>query len=174
MASESGGCSRVRPSQSEIMVPQSKVRSPPAQRELDGAAPGANIAAMEIPREYNAATGFVDRHVAEGRATRLAVIHEGGRLTYGDVAAGANRLGNALRRLGVAMEQRVVLLLHDSPEFVWSFWGALKIGAIPIPTNTLLKPRDLEYILRDSRAAVVIASEPLVPAIEEIRPRLPS
>src|SRR5439155_1439780 len=58
---------------------------------------------MEIPREYNAATWFVDRHLAEGRAARLAVIHEGGSLTYGDVAAGANRLGNALRRLAVRL-----------------------------------------------------------------------
>jgi len=127
-----------------------------------------------LPREWNAAHWFVDRHVEEGRDACLAIVHEGRRLSYGDVHTGVNRLGNALRRLGVAMEQRVVLLLHDSPEFVWSFWGALKIGAIPIPTNTLLKPRDLEYILRDSRAAVVIASEPLVPAIEEIRPRVPS
>src|SRR5438874_9935051 len=174
MASESGDCSRVRPRQSEIMVPQSKVRSPPAQRELDGAAPGANIAAMEIPREYNAATWFVDRHVAEGRATRLAVIHEGGRLTYGDVAAGANRLGNALRRLGVHREQRVVLLLHDSPQFVWSFWGALKIGAVPIPTNTLLTPRDYEYMLRDSRAEVAIVSAPLASALAAARPRAPA
>src|SRR5437879_13518891 len=109
----------------------------------------------------------------EGRDDRLAIIHEGRRLTYGDVYAGANRLGNMLRRLGVTMEQRVVLLLHDSPEFVWSFWGALKIGAVPVPINTLLKPRDYEYILRDSRAAVVIASEPLVAAVEEVRPQSP-
>src|SRR5437762_100452 len=125
-----------------------------------------------MPREYNAATWFVDRHVAEGRGGRLAVIHEGGRLTYGDVAAGANRLGNALRRLGVQREQRVMLLLYDSPEFVWSFWGALKIGAVPIPTNTLLKPRDYEYILNDSRAVVAVVAEELASAIEEVRPRL--
>src|SRR5207237_3648524 len=104
-----------------------------------------------MPREYNAATRFVDRHIVEGRAARLAVIHEGRRLTYGDVAAGANRLGNALRRLGVQREQRVVLLLHDSPQFVWSFWGTLKIGAVPIHPNTLLKPRAYEYIHRDRR-----------------------
>src|SRR5881227_584733 len=127
-----------------------------------------------IPREYNAATWFVDRHVAEGRGGRLAVIHEGGRLTYGDVAAGANRLGNALRRLGVQREQRVMLLLYDSPEFVWSFWGALKIGAVPIPTNTLLKPHDYEYILRDSRAEVAIVSGALAPALAEARPRAPA
>src|SRR5947208_11042145 len=127
-----------------------------------------------MPREYNAATWFVDRHVVEGRAARLAVIHEGGRLSYGDVAAGANRLGNALRRLGVQREQRVMLLLHDSPQFVWSFWGTLKIGAVPIPTNTLLKPRDYEYILRDSRAEVAIVGEALAPALAEARLRAPA
>src|SRR5438309_11840377 len=158
MAWESGGCSRVRPRNSEIMVPQSKVRRPLSQRGLDGAATGANIAAMEIPRDYDAATWFVDRHGTEGRGGRLAVIHEGGRLTYGDVAAGANRLGNALRRLGVQREQRVVLLLYDSPEFVWSFWGALKIGAVPVPTNTLLKARDYEYILKEDRKSTRLNS----------------
>ena len=125
-----------------------------------------------IPRDLNAAHWFVDRHVEEGRDGRLAIIHEGRRLTYGDVYAGANRFGNMLRRLGVTMEQRVVLLLHDGPEFVCSFWGALKIGAVPVPTNTLLKPRDYEYILSDSRAAVVIVSEPLAAVVEELRPRL--
>jgi benzoate-CoA ligase family protein len=126
-----------------------------------------------IPRDLNATRWFVDRHVEEGRGGRLAIIHEGRRLSYGDVSGGANRLGNALRRLGVAMEQRVVLLLHDSPEFVWSFWGAIKIGAVPIPTNTLLKPHDFAYILRDSRAVVVIVSAPLAAAVEEVRPQLP-
>src|SRR5213078_3412305 len=129
--------------------------------------------AMDIPRAFNAATWFVDRHVAEGRASRLAVRYGGRDITYGDVRAGANRCGNALRRLGVGMEQRVVLLLPDGPEFVYAFWGALKIGAVPIPTNTLLKPRDYEYILNDSRAQVAIAGEELAPAIEAVRPRLP-
>src|SRR2546429_9408828 len=78
-----------------------------------------------------------------------------------------------LRRLGVTIEQRVVLLLPDGPEFVSSFWGALKIGAVPLPTNTLAKARDYEYILRASWATVVNAGEPLVAAVEEVRPRLP-
>ena len=112
-----------------------------------------------IPRDLNAAHWFVDRHIAEGRDGWLAILYEGRRLTYGDVYRGVNRLGNALRRLGVAMEQRVVLLLQDSPEFVWSFWGAIKIGAVPIPTSTLFTPADYEYILNDSRARVTIISE---------------
>src|SRR5256884_8221763 len=127
---------------------------------------------MGAPRVCNAATWFVDRHVAEGRAGRLAIRCGGRDITYGEVRAGANRCGNALRRLGVGMEQRVLLLLADGPEFVYAFWGALKIGAVAVPTNTLLKPRDYEYILNDSRAAVVIAGEDLAPAIEAVRPHL--
>ena len=127
---------------------------------------------MDIPRDFNAACWFVDRHVTEGRANRLAIRYDGRSISYGDVLAGTNRCGNALRRLGVGMEQRVVLLLPDCPEFVYAFWGALKIGAVPVPTNTLLTPRDYEYILNDSRAAVAIAAEELAPAIEAIRPRL--
>src|SRR2546421_11692203 len=127
---------------------------------------------MDVPRAFNAAPWFVDRHVAAGRAGRVAIRYGGRDITYGEVRAGANRCGNALRRLGVGMEQRVPLLLADGPEFVYAFWGALKIGAVPIPTNTLLKPRDYEYILNDSRAAVVIAGEDLAPAIEAVRPHL--
>ena len=127
---------------------------------------------MDIPRDFNAATWFVDRHVGEGRAKRVAIRYDGQDITYGDVLAGANRCGNALRRIGVRMEQRVLLLLPDCPEFVYAFWGALKIGAVPIPTNTLLKPRDYEYILNDSRAVVAVVAEELAPAIEEVRPRL--
>jgi benzoate-CoA ligase family protein len=142
-------------------------------RELDSPVEARNVGAV-IPRDLNAARWFVDRHVVEGRGGRLAILYEGSRLTYGDVHAGVNRLGNALRRLGVAMEQRVVLLLQDSPEFVWSFWGAIKIGAVPIPTNTLLKPHDFEYILRDSRAEVVIVSQPLASIVQQVRPRVHS
>jgi len=127
---------------------------------------------VDIPREFNAAAWFVDRHVAEGRADRLAIRYDGRAITYGAVQACANRVGNALRRLALGMEQRVVLLLPDCPEFVYAFWGALKIGAVPVPTNTLLKPRDYEYILNDSRAAVAIAGEELAPAIEAVRSRL--
>jgi len=127
---------------------------------------------MDIPRDFNATSWFVDRHVTEGRANRLAIRYDGRSISYSDVLAGTNRCGNALRRLGVGMEQRVLLLLPDCPEFVYAFWGALKIGAVPVPTNTLLTPRDYEYILNDSRAGVAIASEELAPAIEGIRPRL--
>ena len=74
-------------------------------------------------------------------------------------------------RSDVRIEERVLLLLLDCPEFVYSFFGAIKIGAVPIPTNTLFKPADYEYILNDSRARVVVISEALLPQLQAIPAR---
>ena len=129
---------------------------------------------VEVPEQFNAATWLVDRHLAEGRGGRPAVLYEGQERTYAQVAENVNRFGNALRRLGVGVEQRVLLLLLDTPEFVYAFFGAMKIGAVPIPTNTNLRPEDYHYLLSDSRAVVLVVSEPLLPAIEAIpREQLP-
>jgi benzoate-CoA ligase len=85
------------------------------------------------------------------------------------VLGNVNRFGNALREtLGVRIEERIVLLLLDCPEYVYSFFGAIKVGAVPIPTSTLFKPADYEYILNDSRARVVVISEALLPQFEAI------
>jgi len=79
-----------------------------------------------------------------------------------------NRVGNSLRKLGVRIEERVFLLLFDTPEFAASFFGAIKIGAVPVPINTLLKPADYNYLLNDSRARAAIVSEALLPLIKAI------
>ena len=129
---------------------------------------------VNLPERMNAAVELVDANVEAGRGERAAICYvgDGSTYTYNDVLAMTNRTGSALRALGVRMEERVMLLLPDSPEFVFSFFGAIKIGAVPIPTNTLLKPSDYEYMLNDSRARVLIVAEPLVGAIEPIRDRL--
>src|SRR5262249_36412419 len=76
---------------------------------------------------------------------------------------------DALRqRLDVRPEERVLILLHDSPAFVYAFFGAIKIGAVPVPLNTLWKPADYEFVIRDSRATVLIVGSELLPRIEAI------
>ena len=77
-----------------------------------------------------------------------------------------NQLGNGLRSLGVRIEERVFLLLFDTPEFAVSFFGAIKIGAIPVPVNTLLKPADYAYLLNNSRARVAIVSQSLLSLVQ--------
>ncbi|MBV9258419.1 MAG: AMP-binding protein, partial [Ktedonobacteraceae bacterium] len=109
-----------------------------------------------LPDQFNAVTAFLDRNLVEGRGEKPAIYYEGETYTYNQIAEMANRVGNGLLDLGVEMEQRVALLLLDSPEFAASFFGAIKIGAVPIPLNTMLLPRDYVYLLNDSRAKVLL------------------
>ncbi len=130
---------------------------------------------METTGQFNAASYFVDRHVNEGREDRVAIECLDERVTYGQLLRKVNQLGNALRHsLEVRREERILLLLLDIPEFAYAFFGCIKIGAVPVPVNTLLKPRDYEYLLNDSRARVAIVSASLLDAITQIpRERLP-
>jgi benzoate-CoA ligase family protein len=128
---------------------------------------------IELPARFNAATFFVDRHVAEGRGDKVAFFHDAGSITYTGLQELVNRTGNALLDLGVRPEQRVLCLLLDSPEFLGAFWGAIKIGASPIPANTMMRADDYLYFLDDSRAPVAIVSEALLaeagPALAKAR-----
>ena len=123
--------------------------------------PAITAAALNLPEIFNVATYFVDRNVMLGRGTNLAIECGEARLTYQDVQRNVNRCGSALRRLGVRPEERVLLLLYDSPEFVYTFFGAIKIGAVPVPLNTLWKAADYHYVIRDSRATAMVISAPL-------------
>ncbi len=121
----------------------------------------ARVATPVIPDAFNIADYLVARHVREGRGARIALITADGPITYSELDALVNRAGNGLRAIGVAPGHRIVLLLHDGPAFYASFLGAIKIGAVPIPINTLLRQGDYHFILNDSRATVAIVSEPL-------------
>jgi benzoate-CoA ligase len=111
--------------------------------------------------------------VAEGRGASPAFHCEGRVLTYADVLDLTNRTGNALRELGVEAEQRVFMLCLDAPEFLGTFWGAIKMGAIPIPVNTLLRADDYLYLLRDSRARVAVISAPLMAEVGPVLSQAP-
>jgi benzoate-CoA ligase len=132
------------------------------------AAPGESPR-VELPRTYNAAVDLLDRHVIEGRGDRIAVIDDDGRYTYRELAARADRAAGALKAMGVRPEQRVILVMLDSVDFPSAFLGAIKMGAVPVPLNTMLTADDYTYMLRDSRASAVIFSASLY---EKLRPAI--
>lgn len=109
-----------------------------------------------IPEQFNATSAFLERNLQDGRGSKPALYHQGQTYTYAQIAELANRVGNALLDLGIEQEQRVAMLLLDSPEFAAAFFGGMKIGAVPIPINTSLRPADYVYILNDSRAKVLL------------------
>ena len=121
-----------------------------------------------LPDEFNAADYFIDRHLSEGRADKVAIECGDVSVTYRQLADRVNRFGNGLNSLGVRMEERVLLLLLDTPDFAACFFGAIKIGAVPVPVNTLLKSADYKYLLNNSRARVAVVSDSLLNLIEQI------
>ena len=129
--------------------------------------------ALDIPRDYNAATWFIDRHPKQGRAEKAAFIDVDGPTTYGQLAEKVNRAGNALKDLGLHMENRIAMIMLDTVDFPSVFWGAIKAGIVPIPLNTLLTTGDYGYMLSDSRARVLVISEELYDKVEPILPDLP-
>ncbi|MEM7247985.1 MAG: benzoate-CoA ligase family protein [Acidobacteriota bacterium] len=127
--------------------------------------------AADLPLHYNA-VDILEHNLAE-RCDKVALLSAERQLTFGEVSEETNRVGNALRALGVRQGETVGLLGLDSAEWVSSFFGTLKIGAVHIGLNTLLKPKDYAYMLADARARVVIVSEMLQDSIDPIRDELP-
>jgi benzoate-CoA ligase len=116
---------------------------------------------------FNLASYFVDRHVDGGRGGKTAVIHQGRRYTCQEIAALVNQAGNALRRAGVERGDRVLIVLADSPAFVAAYFGAMKLGAVAVPTSTALRPADYTFLIEESQAKVVVSdAEPLAAASE--------
>ena len=128
----------------------------------------------ELPERLNVATEFVDVHLSLGRSDKAAILSGDRVITYRQLLEDVNRFGNALRSLGIRMEERVAMLLPDSPEWATAFFGAMKIGAVAVPLNTNLKSADYLYYLNDSRARVLVVEPSLLEHIQSIRPELAS
>ena len=116
----------------------------------------------------NAATWFVDRHIDEGRADKIAFREawEGGRaLSFGALFEATGRFAAALQNAGIHREERAAMFVLDQQEFPIAFWGAIKAGVQPIALNTLLAADVYRAILADSRAAIAFVSAELLETV---------
>jgi benzoate-CoA ligase family protein len=104
----------------------------------------------------NLATAFLDSNLRQGRGARMALTGPAGSVTYADLSAFTNRVGNALLELGVQRQERVLLALADSVEFVAAWYAVQKIGAVTAEVYTFLQPKDYAYYLDYTDAVVVI------------------
>src|ERR671916_1170928 len=110
----------------------------------------------QVPEWYNASV-IVDRNLEAGREDNVAICYGEEQVTYGELARRINRFGHALKELGVGRENRVLLVLNDTPSFPVAFFAAMRIGAVPVPVNTLLDADEYRFYIEDSRARVVVA-----------------
>jgi len=123
---------------------------------------------IAFPKPYNAAVDLIDRNLVAGRADKIAIHDDNGSYTYAEVAERVNRFAGALSALGVCMEQRALLCLHDSIDFPTAFLGAIKAGIVPVAVNTLLTSKDYDYMLRDSRVQVLVVSAAVLESFKPI------
>lgn len=116
------------------------------------------------PAEYNFAQDLIRLNAQ--RTHKAALIDDHGQLTYGELAEQIRRMANGLQSLGLRREERVLLLMQDSNDWIVGFLGALYAGIVPVCLNTLLTAEDYAFMLRNCRAQAALVSEALVPTLE--------
>ena len=114
---------------------------------------------VQFPEHFNVADYFLYHNVEEGRENKVCLYYEEQTYTYGETVRMSNRVGNALRELGVEIEDRVLIVLPDCPAFVWTWFGAARIGAVITMVNPLLPAEDYKYYLDYTRARVAVIHE---------------
>ena len=123
----------------------------------------------------NLATLFVDSNLSAGRGERTALVTPQGECTYGELAALVNRVGNVLLELGVRAQDRVLIAMSDSVEFVATWYAAQKIGAVTAEVYTFLPPKDYAYYIDYTAAAAVVSDRDTLqrvrPAVDQARSR---
>jgi benzoate-CoA ligase len=122
---------------------------------------------IEFPEKFNMADYFLYHNLEEGREGKVCLYFEDETYTYGEAARMANRVGGALRELGLRQEERVLIALPDCPEFVWTWFGANRIGAVITMVNPLLPAVDYKYYLEYTRASVAVIHESLLAVFAE-------
>ena len=120
-----------------------------------------------FPERFNMADYFLYHNLEEGRENKVCLYFEERSWTYGEVAQLSNKAGNALREFGADIEDRVLLVLPDCPEFVWTWFGAARIGSVITMVNPLLPVADYEYYLDYTRARVAVVHASLLKTFAE-------
>jgi benzoate-CoA ligase len=122
---------------------------------------------LDFPERFNMADYFLYHNVEEGRENKVCLYFRDETYTYGETVRRSNQAGNALRELGLEIEERVLIVLPDCPEFVWTWFGASRIGAVITMVNPLLPAADYKYYLDYTRARVAVIHESLLKNFEE-------
>ena len=108
-----------------------------------------------MSEHFNACEYLLDRHVASGDGDRTALTGTSGDYTYDGLLALVRRTAAGLRAFGVQPEQRVLMVMSDSPDFVAVYLAAMRIGAVPVPVSTMLRADGLAELVHDSRAVLI-------------------
>ncbi len=128
--------------------------------------------------KMNAAYNAIDRHIHDGRRNKVALYSVGAnnkieKLTFQDIYEQSNKMGNALKKLGVECGDRVFVFLPRVPELYTTTIAIAKVGAIAGPLFSAFGPDALRDRLIDSEAKIIVTNPQLKPKLDSIRNQLP-
>ena len=117
----------------------------------------------DIPEYFNIGAACTDAHLGTAVEARAAVICDDAitgphQATFGELADSTSRFGQLLRNLGIEAGARVLIRLPNCLEYSTVFLGALKRGAIPVPTSILLTGDEVLFLARDSGASALVTT----------------
>ncbi len=126
--------------------------------------PSINI---NLPENINLTTYYLEENVSKGRGEKVAVYYQNERITFNQLIELTNKMGNVLKEFGVGFEDRVLLILQDSPEWLAGWFATMKIGGVATHAYTYLVPSEYEYFLNYVRPKVVIVDTTTVERVRE-------
>jgi len=124
------------------------------------------------PDPLNSTEELLDKQVAAGMGDRRAVLIADKVLTYKQLLGASNKIGNALKKLGVEEADRVMLRSPNVPPALFTNFGALKIGAVMVPTSPMLSPNEIAYIANNAEAKVIVVAAAFLEGVVKAKPNL--
>jgi 2-aminobenzoate-CoA ligase len=124
------------------------------------------------PQRFNSTEELLDKQVAAGKGERVAIYFEDKKIPYKAVLANVNKLGSALKRLGIEEADRVMLRLPNIPPAVMANFAIIKIGAVSLPTSALFSQAEIAHVANLAEAKGVIVAGALLEELEKARPNL--
>src|SRR5512136_184311 len=102
-----------------------------------------------------------------------AVIFQGERIKYGELAEWAWDLASGLHQNGIRKGQRVAIMLPNCPQYIVAYYAILKLGGMVVNVNPMYVERELEFQLHDAGAQAIVALRDLLPRLETVREKIP-
>ncbi len=127
---------------------------------------------ISLPGKLNLGTYYLDLNLESGRGDRTAIYFGERTYSFLDLWRLTNRVGNVLKQLGVEPENRVLLILEDSPEWVAAWLATMKVGAVGTHAYTYLTTQDYRHLLNLVRPKVVVVGGKTLDRVREASEKL--
>ena len=125
-----------------------------------------------IPQRLNSTEELLDKTVAAGKGDRVALCFDDKRIPYKALLAQVNKLGSALKKLGIEEGDRIALRLPNIPPAIVANFAVLKIGAVVLPTSVLFSRSEIAHVFNNAEVKAVIVAATLLEELEKAIPEL--